>query len=143
MINDDANISIPDDEGNGGLIILQSDRALLSFGFDFADLDTSANSFLRVYDSVTDTEISIEFSDFEDVGNALLYRTDADFGNHHANSIAPFTAADIGLTQFDRVTFDLNSSGGIGSVYGVAVPEPSSALLLALGACLAFVRRKR
>ncbi len=58
-------------------------------------------------------------------------------------SHATVLGADIGLTQFDRVTFDLNSSGGIGSVYGVAVPEPSSALLLALGACLAFVRRKR
>ena len=55
-------------------------------------------------------------------------------GDNSANRIAPFTLAGLsGLSQITRVELNLHGSGGVDNVTFEPVPEPTTALLLALG----------
>ena len=87
--------------------------------------------------------MTIPFTDFES-GSGSVHDAGAAFGDRHGNRVLDITAAEVGLTKFDRMTFDLTSSGGIGTVFFSTIPEPSSAvLLLAALAPLASRRRSR
>ena len=54
-------------------------------------------------------------------------------GNNTANRFAAVTAESVGLDRFDRVVLNLGGSGGIDNVQATLIPEPSTALLMALG----------
>lgn len=144
IINTDNNISTPNDEANGGKIGLHFDVSLSEFGFDFIDMDTSAGSSVTFTDTIGGSGSTIvTFAQFEDGAGGVFERSNVSFGNRHANRILNVTAADLGLTSFDEITFSLNSSGGIGTIYGTAIPEPNSAAMLLGGlATLALFRRR-
>ncbi|MEM9481894.1 MAG: hypothetical protein AAGA58_19765, partial [Verrucomicrobiota bacterium] len=134
IVNSNSTISIPNDHGIGGQMTLDFGLALLSFGFDFVDLDSSANATLILYSSATNSSVSIPFADFEEGSGSIHETPSVLFGDRHANSIRDITAAEIGLQSFDRVTFSLVSSGGIGTAFFDTVPEPNTGLTLLFSA---------
>ncbi|MEM0895718.1 MAG: hypothetical protein AAGJ79_02445 [Verrucomicrobiota bacterium] len=134
IVNTNSTISTPNDNGGGGQMTLDFGLALLSFGFDFVDLDASANATLILFSSATNSSVSIPFTEFEDGSGSIHETSSVLFGDRHANSIRDITAAEIGLPSFDRVTFSLTSSGGIGTAYFDTVPEPDTGLTLLISA---------
>jgi hypothetical protein len=67
-----------------------------------------------------------------------------ELGNNTANRFSPITAEFLGLSEIEHVDFNLGGSGAIDNLVimpAVAVPEPSTALLLGLG--LAFIGARR
>ena len=144
IINTDTNISVPNDAGSGGDMILTFGRPLVAFGFDFVDLDSSANATLVFRDTGSATTASIPFANFEDgSGDPLFERTNVQFGNRNGNRILGIQAADLGMTQFDEVTFSMTSSGTIGTLYFETVPEPGTTGMALTGLLACAVRRTR
>lgn len=142
IINEFTDITIVDDEGTGGELRLDFGIALTSFGFDFVDMDAASGATLILTDTGSGNSASIPFADFEDGSGSVHETTNVLFGNRHANEIRDILASEVGLTQFDRVVFDLTSSGGIGAAYFETVPEPGSLMLLG-GLVAGLVRRVR
>ena len=146
IINKDNTITTPNDNGTGGEMTLNFGIALTSFSFDFVDMDLGTRADIIFTDNSGGSPVSvtIPFSEFEDGSGSIHQTTDVIFGDRHANRILDITAPELGLSQFDEVTFDMRSSGGIGTLYFETVPEPSAALLFLLGgAGILFLRRPR
>ena len=129
--------------GGGGEMILTFGRPVVAFGFDFIDLDSSANATLQFRDSGSGATAAIPFANFEDgSGDPLFERTNVEFGNRYGNRVMGIHAADLGMAQFDEVTFAMTSSGAIGTLYVETVPEPGTTLLVLPGLALVFVVRR-
>lgn len=147
IINTDNNLATPNDEANGGFIALNFDVSLVNFGFDFIDLDSANNGSITFLDVSSGNQRTVAFADFEDVVGAPFRRTDVTFGDRHANRVLNISAADLGLTSFDEVKFNLLSSGGIGTIYGTTaftqVPEPSMPAILAGSIAILGILRRR
>lgn len=145
IINKDTTITTPNDNGAGGAMTLNFGVALTSFGFDFVDMDLGTRADIIFTDNSLPAPLSVRipFSDFEDGSGSIHEIPDVLFGNRHANRITDITAAELGLSQFDEVTFDMRSSGGIGTLYFETVPEPSAALLFLFGSAFLLLRRGR
>lgn len=104
-----------------------------SFGLDLIDvedewgLDPWFISF-----RLAGVEVSrVKFSDFVD-SSSPFFTPDVSFTNNSANRINPMTAAQMNIPGFNEVVINMRGSGGIDNVTfesGVAIPEPSSALI--------------
>jgi len=143
------NVDLPNDEGGGGVLTISSSIPLVEFGFSYIDLDNGvvAASTITFTDTVNNESVEISFADLEDVSSSIFSNTGVDFGNDNANTIAPITLAQLqtentALTQFNEITIDTAGSGGLAEFTVELVPEPSSSMLVALGA-LSFVLRRR
>jgi hypothetical protein len=129
----DTIVNYPDDEGSrpAGTITFLFDTPLKSFGFDLIDIEgpeeygISSGYFLAFY-SGDSTMTTVGF------GN-LIARDGAVYGNNTINSISPFTAAELGLSQFDRVDINFGGSAAIDNIRSTTVPEPATMLLLGSG----------
>ncbi len=145
IINKNTTIGTPNDNAGGGKMILNFGVALSSFGFDFVDMDLSTSADLIFTDNSGSTPVSVtlSFADFEEGSGSIHETANVAFGNRNANRILDITAVELGLTQFDQVTFDMRSSGGIGTIYVESVPEPGSVLLLSAGFGMLLFRRRR
>lgn len=130
----------PDDESGGGSIVFSFESELVSFGFDWVDLDNSEGVTISFIDSFTGMSASIVFSEFLNV-NSDFYRSGVVFGDHTANRISEISVGDISSSgqvawsggsgepeSFDQVRFDLTGSGGISSISFTPVPEPGTVL---------------
>ena len=155
--NDDTgagNVDNPNDDRDGGTLIINSDLPLVEFAFSYIDLDAgnptngSTIIFRDTSDLMNIQSTTITFTSLE-TGGVL-------FGDNHANDIGLFvdgeiqggiTAASLGLTQFNQIEFVTAGSGGLAEfsveTLVVPVPEPSSSLLIALGALSFTLRRRR
>ena len=119
IINEDNVISDPDDEASGGQIILTSDIELRSISFDFVDLDAggaTTGSFIKFENTITGDTARVDFPDFEDGSGTVFETTDVQFGDRHGNRIIEISNSKLGIESFDKITFDLNGSGGIGDI---------------------------
>jgi len=144
IVNRDTVITNPNDNGSGGQFILRFDVALTEFSFDFVDMDAGDRADIIFTDRQTLNSHTIPFTEFEAGSGSQHEVPGALFGNRHANSINGITAAELpGLSEFDEVTFDMRSSGGIGTVTFTLVPEPSLLSLLALAGAGLSGRRRR
>lgn len=140
IINRDNDLSTPNDEGTGGTVTISFDVDLLSFGFDYVDLDNADLGTIRFFDSSSTSIVSIPFTQFQNGG---VRDVGAAFGNHAGNTIAPITAASLGFTSFNQVEFVTTGSGAIGSITIETVPESSSSALLGAVGVLSLFRRWR
>lgn len=126
--------SSPDDEGRrpAGDLILDFETPLLELGFDLIDIDslTSESGSIELFDGTS--SVTIDLLEFLDPGSPF-YDPTIELGNNSANRFAPISAAAVGLEKIDAATFHLGGSGGLDNVSGTLVPEPTTALLMALG----------
>ncbi|MFD2256345.1 PEP-CTERM sorting domain-containing protein [Luteolibacter algae] len=147
IINTNTDLTTPNDSGSGGEFGLEFDVDLISFGFDFVDLDRSESGAITFLDTNTGRSQTIQFTEFESGSGSVFEREGVLFGNRHANRVDEITATSLGLSSFDQITFTMKSSGGIGTLYGTtlvdSVPEPSSALLLLSGLTFLGFKRRR
>ncbi|MEP5672108.1 MAG: PEP-CTERM sorting domain-containing protein [Luteolibacter sp.] len=144
IINTNTDLTTPNDAAAGGTMVLDFDLSLSEFGFDFIDLDTSANGSITFSDiSGGSGSTTIGFAQFEQGYGGVFERANVTFGDRYANRVLGITASDLGLTSFDRVSFNLTSSGGIGTIYATTVPEPSTSLVAILGLAGMALSRKR
>lgn len=150
------NIDIPNDDGEGGVLTINSDVALVAFDFTFVDLDDGvvAGTTITFTDTSTDEFVVISFADFEDISSSVFSVTNVDFGNDHINDVNSITLDNLqtinsDLTQFDQIVISAAGSGALGEIEITTVPdfvpapEPNSVFLLGLSAVSLLVRRKR
>lgn len=118
IINKDMNIGTPNDNGNGGQTTLHSDRMLQSFFFSFVDLDAGrvASSTITFTNTMTNETATISFADLEGDSGSVHATPNVDFGDRHGNQVNPILASNLGISEFDQVTFSQTGSGGIGSM---------------------------
>ncbi len=147
IINTNSDLSTPNDSAGGGQMKLDFDVSLIEFGFDFIDLDTSDNGSITFLNTASGVSTTVDFEDFEDGASVPFGRSGVSFGDRHANRVLNVTAADLGLTSFDEVSFNLLSSGGIGTIYGTTeittVPDPSVPSILLGGLAMLGLCRRR
>lgn len=144
------NIDIPNDDQNGGDILFVSDRPLISFSFDFLDLDSPAGSSVVLSNSSSGESVTVPFSDFVS-GSGSIFDSGAEFGDRHSNNVNTLDIVNLqminpNLVNFDTILLDTVSSGGAGNVTltaDVIIPEPTTSALFGLGALSLVMRRKR
>jgi len=142
------NIDLPNDEGDGGSYVIESDLALGAISFDILDIDSpNVNIFLTFTDSDSGEEAVVFLSDFEEGSGSVFAADDVEFGDRHSNNVsvtlAELQTLNSDITQFDQITFEANSSGALAQVEVTLIPEPSSTLLAGLGMLTLAFRRKR
>jgi len=136
--NRDGLIDSPDDEARGGTIsVVFGNTQVHSVGFSL--YDTPEN---------TSSRVSIVFKD--SVGGSTTWLpadmiangSNVEFANHYANTFGDISAKQLGLQNISSIDFNIES-GALDSLHFCAIPEPSSAALLGLGALGVMFRRKR
>jgi len=137
--------SNPDDEGNRPAGILSFDFSIpvKEFGFDMVDLEGLGSEHASIDFFGGGGSASVDLTAFFDLTSAL-YDDSLELGNNTANRFSPITAEFLGLSEIEHVDFNLGGSGALDNLVimpAVAVPEPSTALLLGLG--LAFIGARR
>ena len=151
------NVSTPNDDRDGGNLVIFSDLPLTEFSFSYLDLDEVANdadipSTITFTDTVGNESVTINFADLEGASSSDFRTPGVDFGDHNANDVGAITLAELqrvnsALTQFNEITIFTTGSGGLAEfsveTLVVPVPEPSSSLLIALGALSFTLRRRR
>lgn len=147
----------PDDNARGGTITLDFSVDLVSFGFNWVDLDGVENFTVTFIDSIyTGSQATIDFGEFTNPGS-VFYDTGVEFGDHTANTVSPITVMDVnnssvswsGATpnSFDQVRFNFGGSGSISRINFAPVPETGTVaaglLLVGLIGGRAFKRRRK
>ena len=140
--------SDPDDEGHrpAGYLGFDFDIPVRDFGFDLIDIEsiTAEHATIELIDKLADGSTlsqTVELMEYLDMGS-LRYDASIVFGDNSANRFAAITAASVGLDELDRVVLHLGGSGAIDNIQGTVVPEPGTALLIALGLAGLAVRRR-
>lgn len=133
----------PDDEGRrpAGSITFALTTPVVDFGFDLVDLEGAVveATTVTLFDGVNSAVIAV--ADFVD-SNSAVYDPSISLGNNTANRFQAISAAAVGLSQIDRIQFDLGGSTAIDNLNGTNVPEPGSAILIGLGLAGLGMRRK-
>ncbi|MGH0031968.1 MAG: PEP-CTERM sorting domain-containing protein [Myxococcota bacterium] len=134
---------VPDDEGTrpAGSIELIFSQPVTTFGFDLIDVEGTSgpddeNGSIVFHDGLS--TFTITWDDFESGGAFEV--AGLVFGNNHINRIPEISPGDVGLTKFDKVVINMGGSGGIDNLI---IPEPATALLVALGCAGFAVARRR
>jgi hypothetical protein len=133
----DGILNNPDDEGNrpAGSLAFVFANAINGFGFDVVDIEDVVAEASRVEFFKSNSSLgSIDFSRLVTPGDAL-YDPTIDFGDNHANRIAPLSIGG----SFDKVVIHLGGSGGVDNI---VVPTPATAPALATIGLFAARRRR-
>ncbi|MBW7905939.1 MAG: PEP-CTERM sorting domain-containing protein [Phycisphaerae bacterium] len=138
LMDQNGLLTDPDDEGSqpAGELILDFESPATLIGFDVVDIDTPTQFYAIAFYLGGQFQKRISFPEFINP-NSPFYDASVSFGDNHANRIQPITAAQLQISGFDRVVFEMGGSGAIGNL----VPEPASLLLLALGGAALIGRR--
>ena len=143
----------PDDEGSrpAGSLIFEFEDDLTEIGFDLIDVEGpneygNDSGYVAVfYDGSTELA-SVGFGEFIDDGSAFFQGYDFQYGNNYANRVDPITAAQLGISSFDKVEFNFGGSMGIDNLVWetvtVSAPEPGTLALLVAGLAFAGYRRR-
>jgi hypothetical protein len=139
-------IDHPDDEAQGGSMFLKFNTPMSSIGFDVIDVELTPQldsiEFLFQGQSLK----TISFDQFTNPASPY-YDPTIVWADRSANRIAPLTAQQLGIRQFDAVTFRFPECAAIDNLTflnEIAVPEPATAgvTMLALASTIAFRRRR-
>lgn len=136
----------PDDEGHRPAGILSFDFSIpvREFGFDMVDLEGLGPEHASIDFFGGGGSASVDLLAFFDVVS-VLYDESLELGNNTANRFSPITAEFLGLSQIEHVDFNLGGSGALDNLVimpAVAVPEPSTALLISLGLAVMGIQRR-
>lgn len=142
-------ITNPNDDGNSDFIRFEFETPLQSFGFAWADNESTVVDMIFT-DSSTGATATVGFDEFESGGGGVFESAGIVFGDHYANLFPKVTVQDLqdnfSFTgdEFDQVEFVIkDESGGIAFITGTQVPEPSAAAPV-MGVCAAlFLWRRR
>lgn len=147
IVNTNSNISQPNDWVDGGDMTFASDLSLQSFTFEFLDTDKKADGSVIVFDSLNNESATIAYKDFLPGSGSVHATPGIAYGNRSGNRVGQITASELGLAQFDQITFKLTNSGAVSNVAvklnGDAIPEPTGAALLGVGLLAGLARRRR
>lgn len=131
----------PDDEGSrpAGNFDIAFTTSVLSFGFDIVDVDSTTAELGNVMFFDGASSVTIQWTDFE-AGGAFAV-PGLVFANNFANRIPEITAAELGLSQFDRIVINMGGSGAVDTFTFLPIPEPTTAILFGLGLAALATRR--
>ncbi len=137
----DGLVDSPDDEGSrpAGTIHIRFDEAILSFGLDLVDVESSVSEAgtLVFFDENGNTATRT-FSEI------AVRDPSIDWGNNSANRVIPFTIKELGLDPIVGVDVRMGGSGAIDNLTdGNSIPEPGALILAVLGAGSLALRRRR
>lgn len=136
----------PDDNAGGGVITFDLDENNFNyhyFNVTLADFEEDGIHYSSTLYGANGTIEIYSFSDFTNPSHAS-YDPSITVGDNHINELPEISLSTGEVLSKVEITFD-NSSGSVSniifSVY--PVPEPSSTMLLGLGALALVARRKR
>lgn len=155
-LNSAGRIARPDDQGsepaNGssGEISIAFDTQIRSFRLDLVDVEPNTD----VADDVRLGNLSfrtagievarVQFTEFVD-SSSKFYDSEIEFGDNSANRIPTITAEQLGIVSFDEVVVGMGLCYAFDNIVfeqGIAVPEPSSAMLVGLPVLLLTMRQR-
>ncbi|MFT5444596.1 MAG: hypothetical protein ACI8W3_003653 [Myxococcota bacterium] len=135
--------SDPDDEGmrRAGVFVFDFATPITAFGFDGIDIESLTAENMTIDFAFGDDFVTVDLMDFFDP-SSILYDPTLSLGNNTANRFTAITAESLGFDQIDRVKIIMGGSGGIDNLNYTPVPEPTTALLMALGLSGLAVKRR-
>jgi len=122
IINETPDLSQPDDNAGGGMIMSSANQFLDAFSFDVVDLDDTEMGDAEIIfeNTVTGEQATLNMDVFEDVpANMSPFKVPGvSYMERSANRISDITADELGISSFNKVTFNLNNGVtlGIGSI---------------------------
>ncbi|MEM8584078.1 MAG: SdrD B-like domain-containing protein [Bacteroidota bacterium] len=115
IINQNTDLSTPNDFAGGGDIIVDSDLPLGRFAFEMVDMDLPVMASVTYTNTASGTSVTVPFTDFAAGSGTPFEVQGVAYGERTANRIVSVTADLLGLPSFDRITFTLpGQSGAIG-----------------------------
>ena len=141
----DGFVDNPDDEADGGTLMMKFSTLKTSIGFDLIDVELTPQldrvEFLLRGVPLT----SVTFDKFTTPGP--FFEPGVVYADRSANRISEMTIADLGIVPFDEVRWYMPECAAIDNVVfdfnPALVPEPASAALLLGGLAPLTLRRRR
>lgn len=117
LIINEENVSVPDDNDNGGTVLSMSTMLLSSLSFDIVDIENVGSDDKIIFEnSITGEVKEVLFSEFLPTSGSPFAMPGVAYGDRSANRITGITANKLGMTAFDKITFDTDDSFGIGTI---------------------------
>ncbi|NJO53021.1 MAG: hypothetical protein HC840_30595, partial [Leptolyngbyaceae cyanobacterium RM2_2_4] len=119
IINENATISTPNDNDDGGKILSISTMSLSDFAFDLVDVEDSElddDDFITFENTLTGESVDVLFTDFEPTSGSPFAVAGLAYGDRFANRITGITATKLGISSFNKITFETDASFGIGAI---------------------------
>ncbi|MEM6696951.1 MAG: SdrD B-like domain-containing protein, partial [Bacteroidota bacterium] len=122
IINQTSDLSQPNDNSGGGMIMSSANQFLDAFSFDVVDLDDAEMGDAEIVfeNTVTGETATLNLDVFEDVAsNTSPFKVlGVTYIERSANRISDITAEELGISSFNKITFNLNNGVtlGIGSI---------------------------
>lgn len=117
IINQTSNPAIPDDNAQGGQLIITSDVPLQSFAFDIVDLENVQNDDVLIFENTaTGASATVRLSEFLSGSGSPFSVAGVTYGERSANRITGITATKLGIPSFDKIILDTDDSFGIGAI---------------------------
>ncbi len=120
IINQTSDPGIPDDNQQGGMILSTSTMYLSEFSFDIVDYGDNSNQPLPdkiIFQNMeTGESAQIDLDDFAANANTMWSLPGVVYGERSANRITGITAQKLGISAFNKITFQTDDSFGIGTI---------------------------
>ena len=134
--NHDGLVDNPDDEARGGVVKITFDFMADSFGFVQVDRDDCGGDKVKFYKNGTLLDV-VTYAEMATMDSTI------DYGNRKANRL-PMITDDMVGDVFDEVRIEVTGSHGFDNIaFTQAIPEPMTMTVLAMGAGLLLLRRRR
>lgn len=117
IINETSNPANPNDNAKGGEILSIATMQLQSFSFDIVDLENVQSDDQIIFENTeTNESATILLSEFLSGSGSQFATPGVAYGDRSANRITNITASKLGISSFNKITFDTDDSFGIGSI---------------------------
>ncbi|NJL75258.1 MAG: hypothetical protein HC892_09755 [Saprospiraceae bacterium] len=93
--------------------------SLSDFAFDLVDVEDSElddDDFITFENTLTGESVDVLFTDFEPTSGSPFAVAGLAYGDRFANRITGITATKLGISSFNKITFETDASFGIGAI---------------------------